>query len=262
MNFVDLHSHVTWNVDDGIETKEDSRIALRMAEKDGIRHLVLTPHFIPGRFKQEDYDEITEVMEECIGLAEALGIHAYKGCEMFLNEDYMDMLDRHLFHSINHTKYLLAEFDVRKEMNRNDTAEDKLYEINLRGYVPVIAHVERYFHDDIDLDRVAEWVDMGYVIQVNRTSILGMNGNSAKANAIKLIENNLAHVVSTDTHRISGSRIEKMSDVYEYLKKEYGKENADLLCFENGMNILQGKAVSETDIVVKKSLFSKLLKRR
>ena len=262
MSFVDLHSHVTWNVDDGIENKEDSYTALKMAKQDGIEHLVLTPHYIPGRFKKEDHDEITEVMDECIQYAKGLGIHAYKGCELFLNEDYLDMLDQHLFHSINDTKYLLVEFDVRKDLNENDSAEDKLFEISIKGYVPVIAHVERYFYQKIDLKRIAEWVDMGYVIQVNRTSLLGMNGNSVKQNARKLIESNLVHVVSTDTHRIHGSRIAKMSDVYEYLKKEYGKDNADLLCYVNGMNILQGKEVDETDISIKESRFSKLFRRR
>lgn len=262
MAYIDLHTHITWNVDDGIETKEDSLKALEMAKKDGIDALVLTPHFIPGRFKQDDYDEITEVMQECVDLAKTVGVQAYMGSELFLNEDYLDMVDQHLFHSINQTKYLLVEYDVRKDMNQNDSAEDKLYELIIRGYIPVIAHVERYFHSKMDISRVKEWIEMGCVIQVNRTSLLGLNGKKVKENAIQLIENNLAHVLSTDAHRIEGNRICRMSDAYEFLKENYGKKNADLLCFGNANHILNSEDVEKSEVVVQKSLFSRLFKRR
>lgn len=44
----------------------------------------------------------------------------------------------------------------------------------LRGYIPIIAHIERYFHDGIDLDYVQYLKSLGCLIQVNTTSLLGL----------------------------------------------------------------------------------------
>lgn len=260
MDFIDIHSHITWNVDDGIQTKEETIQAIQMAKKDGINSIVLTPHFVPGRSNQEDFDELTTAMNECIDVAKKYDIQAYLGCELFLNEDYLDMIEDQLFHSMNHSKYVLVEFDVRKEMNDNDSAEEKLYELLLRGYIPIIAHVERYFHKDIDIKRVEEWKKMGCFIQVNRTSLLS-NNKKLKANVRSLIENNLVHFISTDTHSIEGKRICKMSDVYELLKEEYGSNNANLLCRDNALSILTNSKIQDTEIERKKSLFSKIFRR-
>lgn len=261
MKTVDLHAHITWNVDDGIQTKEETIQALQMAKNDGITDIVLTPHFIPGRFKQSDFDEITEAINECIQEAKKFDIQAYSGCELFLNEDYLEMIDSKCFHSLNQTNYVLVEFDVRKEMNENNDAEEKLYELILRGYIPVIAHVERYFHGNIDLKRVQEWMNMGCVIQVNRTSLMRKKSMS-NTNAIELIENNLVQIIATDTHSSSGNRICKMSDAYDFIKNEYGEHTADLLCRINAKHILNNEKVENTDIRIKKSLFSKILRRR
>lgn len=46
---------------------------------------------------------------------------------------------------IENTSYLLVEFDVRKELGKEYEVEDYLYEIEIKGYKPIIAHAERYF---------------------------------------------------------------------------------------------------------------------
>lgn len=33
MAFIDIHSHYAWNVDDGIETREDAQAALKKSSK-------------------------------------------------------------------------------------------------------------------------------------------------------------------------------------------------------------------------------------
>ena len=50
MNFIDIHNHFTWDIDDGMESKEQAILALEGAKKDGVRAIeVSTPHFIPGK---------------------------------------------------------------------------------------------------------------------------------------------------------------------------------------------------------------------
>ena len=47
--FIDLHSHIAWDVDDGIKTKEDAIKALGQAIEDGIMGICSTPHVICGK---------------------------------------------------------------------------------------------------------------------------------------------------------------------------------------------------------------------
>lgn len=261
LDFIDVHNHMAWDVDDGMDNEENARIALMNAKKDGIKSIISTPHFIPGRFDQDDYDEITERMSDLKEIAKEYGISVYYGCEVFLNNDYMDMLERNLFHSLANSKYVLLEFDVRKNIGDESEVEDIFYEFIIRGYRPLVAHVERYFHKGIDLDRIENWIEMGCFIQVNRTSILGKHGTTIANNASKLLKAGLVHVVASDTHSATGSRICKMSDVYEIIKKEYGIENADLLCSKNPSLIIEDEDLLDMMKVEKKSFMKKLWKR-
>ena len=47
MAFIDIHSHYAWNVDDGIETREDAQAALKKAQIQNITKIVATPHLTP-----------------------------------------------------------------------------------------------------------------------------------------------------------------------------------------------------------------------
>ena len=112
--FVDIHNHSAWNVDDGVQSFEEAKACLTRAKEDGIEIIVSTPHYIPGRFSKEDFDEITKRQYELIELGKKMGIQIYLGSEIFLNDDYLEMFDQGLFHPLAEGKYVLVEFDVRK----------------------------------------------------------------------------------------------------------------------------------------------------
>ena len=47
MEFIDIHSHYAWDIDDGISSLEDAKTALAKAQAQGIKQIVATPHIIP-----------------------------------------------------------------------------------------------------------------------------------------------------------------------------------------------------------------------
>ena len=125
----------------------------------------------------------------------------------------------------------------------------------MKKLVPVIAHVERYFRNGLDEEVVEDWRDAGYVIQVNRTSLLGMHGKTIQKNAWKLVDQGLAHVVATDTHQTDGPRITRLSDVYAEIARRNGEEVADLLLVENPARILRDKPVLDVPVTRRKKRF-------
>ena len=46
----DIHSHILPSIDDGAKDLDESLALLKMAEDDGITHMVATPHIHIGRF--------------------------------------------------------------------------------------------------------------------------------------------------------------------------------------------------------------------
>lgn len=258
--FIDIHTHIAWDIDDGMPCKEDAVSALQAMKQDGINAVIATPHHVPGQMDKESFKEVASRIEELKQLALEFGIEVQYGSEIFLNYNYLDLLDQSLYFPLAGSEYVLVEFDVRKNIAENDEAEDMLYEITIRDRVPVIAHAERYFHEGVDLKRVQQWIDMGCVIQMNRTSLLGMHGATTKKNAEKLLDHGLVHLMASDAHRATGNRVGKLSDVYAELVQSYGKKNADLLCKINPAHILQNEEL-EAMIVEKPSKFKRLWRR-
>ena len=262
MKYIDIHNHSAWGIDDGMPSKEDAIQTILQAKEDGITEIIATPHFIPGSHDAKDIEEMNERIEDLKIIGKQNGLIIHSGCEIFLNDDYLDMLDKNQFHSLAGSGYVLCEFDVRRDVSENREADDILYEFEVRDMIPVIAHVERYFPKGIDMELVRGWYERGYVIQVNRTSLMGVHGETIKKNAWKLIDEGLAHVVATDTHRASGQRICKMSDIYEQLVKETGEHNARVLCYENPRHIIKNEEIEDIEIMKKKTgWFSKIRRR-
>ena len=261
VRYIDIHTHLAWNVDDGFETKEETTKALQLMKKQGVQGIVATPHFIPGVLSDDTFKMLNERIEELKELGKSMGIQIYSGGELFLNHSYHEAIKNKWINPINGTKYLLVEFDVRQNIKNNDVAEDILYEILISGYIPVIAHVERYFHDGIDISRVNQWKEMGCVIQINTSSIEGTHGETIRKNAMLLIEEGIGHLLGTDCHRYDGRRSPEMVEVYHYLQKKYGNDMTDLLFYRNAVNILENQEVEELP-KIKRSLFKRILGRR
>lgn len=239
MALIDTHSHCAWGIDDGIADQQAFMQLIEMAKQDGISAIIATPHLIPGMHDKADVKRIKQRLQEAQAAADALQMKLYAGAEIMLNAEYMRLFQTQLYLPLGASSYVLVEFDAAWPLGIAAAVEERLYELIVMGLRPLIAHAERYFRKRSELSRIQEWVSMGCVIQVNRTSLLGHGGRIMRRNALALIEQGLAHIVATDAHRVEGKRIERLSDVESFLKKHEGEEIASLLLRENPGRILR-----------------------
>ncbi len=259
MKYVDIHNHSAWQIDDGMPSKEDAIKAIRIAKDDGITTIVATPHILPADTTKEEFDFINQRIDELQKLAAEYNVMVYRGGEFLLNDISLRWLDQGLYNKIGDSDYLLCEFNPRVDIESIPEADELLYEVTIRGIIPIVAHAERYFHQEIDLDRIRNWIDMGCYIQINRTSLIGLHGRTAEKNARILLDEGLCHFVGTDTHRAEGGRIPILSDAYAIVSDRYGEENAALLFYENPMRVLKNQQPECMNIVKKKKgFFSRL----
>ena len=241
--FIDLHSHIAWDVDDGIKTKEDAIKALEQAIEDGIMGICSTPHVICGKTDTVAFQNILLRQQELMEIAKEMGIYIYSGAEMFMNIDFLDSLDNGIFQTLNESRYMLVEFDLSRDIHYISYIDEYLDELFCRGFIPIIAHVERFFPTGLDLEMVENWLEMGCLLQTNRTSLMGFQGKVIQRNAHHLVKNKMIHLIASDTHRTVGNRIEKLSDAYQVVIKLTDNEYADQLLLRNPLIILDDEVL-------------------
>lgn len=241
--FIDLHSHIAWDVDDGIKTKEDAIKALEQAIEDGIMGICSTPHVICGKTDTNAFQNILLRQQELMEIARKMGVYIYSGAEMFMNIDFLDSLDNGIFQTLNESRYMLVEFDLSRDIHYISYIDEYLDELFCRGFIPIIAHVERFFPMGLDMEMVENWLEMGCLLQTNRTSLMGFQGKVIQRNAHHLVKNKMIHLVASDTHRTVGNRIEKLSDAYQVVIKLTNTEYANQLFLRNPLIILDDEVL-------------------
>lgn len=259
MAFIDVHGHYAWDIDDGMPTVEDAKNALELARENRISAIVATPHVTPGVHTKEDINKFIQRIDDLRLLATEYNIDILDGCELLLNHDYQEALDQNIFIPIENTHYVLVEFDVRKEIGNEQEVEERLYDLQFKGYTPIIAHIERYFKNDLDIDRINNFIDNGFIIQVNATSFLGHHGKQTKKIAYQLLDEGLIHVIATDTHRATGHRIPCLNKVFYLLEKKYNYDAIHTLMYENPLHILKNEWLEP--VYARESFFKRLSKK-
>ena len=197
---VDLHSHLIWGIDDGSKSKEMTVNMLKQAVKGGTKKIVLTPHYLPGYY-EVPINEVKERVKELSLLAKEyeLDIEIYCGQEVYFFEDILEYYENKLIGTINESRYMLIEFNMRNFSIKEVT--DALYELQLEGIVPVIAHPERYYMFIKNPSLINEFIEEGFLFQLNIGSITGDFGKEVKKTAEIFLKNKIYSFFGSDAHR-------------------------------------------------------------
>src|SRR5437773_1490973 len=136
MDYVDIHSHVLYGLDDGAKTREESVAMLELAKRSGTRAIVATPH------ANSRYPFDPAVVQQRIAeLATHVDIAIHPGCDFHLQFDNIEDAVAHpAKYTINHENYLLVEFS---DLSVFHTAGDILERLLDAGMIPIITHPER-----------------------------------------------------------------------------------------------------------------------
>lgn len=230
MGYIDVHSHVLPGLDDGAQDMQQSLEMLRIAESEGITDIIATPHYKSGRFRA-DSGEVSKRLHKLQTAAkeEGLAIRLYSGTEIYYHSELEEKLEKQEIHTLNQTDCVLVEFSPFENYSYIRNAADDIMSL---GYVPIIAHVERYQCLLKDDKKVKELKDMGCGIQVNASSITGDFGFAAKRFTRKLLKQKLIDYIGTDAHNTEKRKpaMQKCADV---LYKKCDAKYADALLFGN-----------------------------
>lgn len=234
MLFADIHNHCLASVDDGATSEEMMYQMLDAAYADGTRLLCLTPHFYPGIFG----DNREATLENFIKLRDYANQHypqlqLYLGNELRYSPNCDAWLKDGLCRTLNETNAVLVDFPADASQNLITRGLEQLLS---RGYLPVLAHAERY--SSLSADAIRDFRRNGIRIQINAGSLTGSWGWSTKLRARRLLRKRLVCMVSSDAHDLT-YRTPLLSRSHRITQKITDEDYADLLFYRNAVALLE-----------------------
>ena len=233
----DLHNHLLYGIDDGAKTIEDSKRLLKEMEENKITEIMFTPHYIIGSNYNADNDKKRKLIEE---LKKLTKIKLYFGNEVYIDNNIVEYIKKDEISTLNGSRYVLVEFPLNEKM---DLAFTLVQNIIKSGYVPIIAHPERYHY--YDLEFFSDLIREGCLLQGNITSLCGKYGKSAKHNLELLVAKHMIHLMGTDTHM----DVDPMEECYIALSAITTKEMYADLTKNNFDKVVNDKEIVPYDII-------------
>ncbi len=237
----DIHSHILYGLDDGAQSREDMYAMLAQAYESGTTALCLTPHYEPESFVYTPQEMLQRFAEAKDYVAEKLpGLSLYLGNEISFRDDCVECLGNGDCTTLGNGRYVLIDFFGISDLKKMNKVFERLW---CAGYMPIVAHVERYDFLRGKLREVAAMSRDGVLFQVNSHSIMSEDRKSAsKKMAKKLLAHGLVDLVASDAHDRK-KRSPNLSACRAYVSETFGEEYAELLFYTNPQNILENKSI-------------------
>lgn len=233
MFFSDIHTHLLYGADDGARTYDDMVKMADMAYSEGIRLICATPHCCPDDFgdnRLSSEKAFSELQNYC---AEKYpDMRLFLGNELFCDLDGIQWLKKGFCRTMGDTRYVLCEFPVAETENNISKA---LLVLLGSGYVPIIAHAERYHK--LGIKRIADLKNNGIMVQVNTRSSFKGADFCEKRRLKALLSEKIADFVSTDAHDLN-ERSPEIKNFYEIVSRKYGENYAVSIFCSNALRIL------------------------
>lgn len=230
MNYFDIHNHMLPGVDDGAQDIEETMEMLKIAYKEGIRSMVITPHYEKGRnrYKKEELLERFEELKVKVK-KQYPELILYLGNEVLYEEGIMEDIKNGLVQTMNDTKYILVEFRVNISYNELYQAIRRITNARFR---PIIAHVERYRCLYKRIERIDELVGLEAYLQMNVSSIYGGILDENARWCKKLVKEEYISFFGTDAHDLE-DRAPYVKDYIGWVEKKCGEDFLERIMVTN-----------------------------
>lgn len=194
----DMHSHLIPGIDDGAPDLATSLALIKGMHELGYRKLITTPHIMWDMYRNtrelivEKHALLNQAIRE-----KGWDIEVHAAAEYFLDEHVQGLLQRNEPLLPISGKMVLVEFSMAYPSHG---LKDTLFEMQMQGYQPVIAHPERYSYLSQSKEFYDELKDIGCLFQLNMLSLGQHYGRTVHELAQYLIKKGYYDLVGTDLH--------------------------------------------------------------
>jgi tyrosine-protein phosphatase YwqE len=224
-DFIDIHSHLLPGIDDGAKSIDDSIALIEIMRSFGIRNFITTPHVLGEVYPNTPEiikTKLSEVKKTLIdrGITD---VSISAAAEYMLDEQFAKALKNDEILTLKDS-YVLVEMSY---FSAPINLYELLFEIQLKGYKPVLAHPERYNFYHNDFDHYYKLKKSGCLFQLNFLSLTEQYGKNVQKISQKLLQLGMYDFIGTDTHH------SRHLNLLTTLATEKHKKNLELLMKNN-----------------------------
>lgn len=216
-SFVDIHSHLLPGIDDGAKNLDVTIELIKSLSELGIQNFITTPHVLGDIYPNTTRvikEKLLEVQSE-LKKKKLNHIHISAAAEYMLDEQFQKLLKAGDILTLK-DNYILVEMSY---FNPPINLFEVLFEIQLKGYKPILAHPERYTFYHKDFNMYYKLKSAGCLFQLNLLSLSRHYGESVKKITHEIIDKNLYDFVGTDTHQIKHIELLKSIKLNKHVDK-------------------------------------------
>jgi len=231
MGYVDLHSHVLPGLDDGSPDEPTSFAMLRGLAALGFERVVATPHQKAAQFLP-DWADVTRALAE---VRKGSPVPLSLAAENYWDPVFFERSRDFSFPRYDDGRAFLFEIPTEDLPTRFD---ETLFDFCVKGYLPVMAHPERYRPFWSARDRLAQIAE-NVCLVVDLGAVAGHHGWRVGRAARALVADGLAHACASDVHTPADLR--GAAEGIAWIKKKLGPAAVTRLLEENPRRILAGE---------------------
>lgn len=195
--FTDIHSHLLPGIDDGAKTIEDTIFLINSLKDFGFEKFITTPHTFSGFWDNTKEGILTKENETLRMLsAKGLNLNLRAASEYLLDDHFASLFKKGEILPLK-DNLVLVEMSY---LNAPIQLYDLLFDLQVAGYKPVLAHPERYLFYHKKLEEYKKLKNAGCYLQLNLLSTVGYYGNEVTDIANKLLDSGLYDFVGSDVH--------------------------------------------------------------
>lgn len=196
-NYIDIHSHLLPGIDDGAQKFEDTTLLFKGLSDLGFSEFITTPHIMHNVYNNT-FDSITEVHQKTVlDLSDnGFNLPIRAAAEYMLDDNFGSILKSGSVLTLG-GKYVLIEMSY---LNPPLQLFEIIFDIQVAGYTPVLAHPERYNFYHSNFGQYQKLKNAGCKFQVNLLSTVGYYGANVQKAASTLLQDGMIDFTGSDVH--------------------------------------------------------------
>lgn len=196
--YTDIHSHLLPGIDDGAKTIAHTVSLLSLLSAIGTRQFITTPHIIHSVWENtKESIEATHTQTLALLEKEGVEVRLKAAAEYMMDSSFFDLLKNDEPLLTLKDDYVLVEMSY---LSAPLQLYDCLFELQLAGYRPILAHPERYLFYCHNFEEFRKLKKAGCLFQLNLLSSVGYYGAEVAKIAQKLMDNGMYDFVGSDVH--------------------------------------------------------------
>ena len=238
---VDIHCHILPEVDDGAWDMEAAVAMAKIARDSGVKKIITTPHFKGEPAALESVGLFLHQLRLLRSRLkrEQVEVELLPGAEVLCVPQTLELARTGRLPTLGTGRYVLTEFYFDASAAFMDETLEALRQY---GYLPVVAHPERYGVVQRSPELAQHWFRRGIVLQVNKGSILGAFGRRAEDTAVRMLYRGIVHIIASDANSPE-VRTTDLEPARRWCLEHLGQAYTKILLEDNPGRVAAGKAM-------------------